>query len=398
MFDVRTAMLLTAFITLMLALCLAFALRRHEEPGGAVALWVRATALQPLGWLLLGLRDHVPDFFSIVLGNALVCFAYAEYTRALRRFTRGDAGSSMPYAIAAATVPPIVLFTWIWPSVAARTVVMSVAIMLLFVLAVSAIVRYTPRPLPRSHVITATAFVTGAVILGVRAVYEGFTQTPLTSGTAVTLMQSLIFCYSALAPVLATFGFVLMHADSMRAALERLAATDALTGVLNRRMLEQLVAGQLADVRRHARPLSALLIDADHFKLVNDSFGHDVGDAVLKALAADVRAHLRPGDLIGRLGGEEFLAVLAGAGPEEAVAVAERLRESVAGLAIDVHGIRLKLSVSVGVATLADTSNDFSALVRRADEAMYAAKHAGRNRVMVAARPAGLGETATIAR
>jgi diguanylate cyclase (GGDEF)-like protein len=399
LFDVRTAMFLAAFITLMLAVCLAATLNRQEPPvAGAVALWVRATALQPFAWLLLALRDYVPDLWSIVLGNALICFAYAEYPRALRLFTRGHAGSPLPHFVAGATLAPVAAFTWIWPSVAARTVVTSLAILVLFALAVCALVRGTPRPLPRSHAITAAAFFVGALLLGVRAAFEGFTQTPLTSGTAVTPMQVLIFGYSALAPVLMTFGFVLMCNDRMRAELERLAATDPLTGVWNRRMLEQLVTSQLADARRHFRPVSALLIDADHFKLINDGFGHDVGDAALKALAADVRSHLRPGDLIGRLGGEEFLVVLAGAASAEAVAVAERLRESVAALAIDVHGIALKLSISIGVATLADTSHDFGALVRRADEAMYEAKRAGRNRVSLAMRPAGAVQAVTMAR
>ena len=394
----RTAMFLTAFITLMLAVCLALTLgRRGPSAAGPVALWVRATALQPIAWFLLGLRDYVPDLYSVVLGNALICFAYAEYVRALRLFTRGRPGSPLPYLVAASTIVPVIVGTWIWPSIAERTVATSLAIMVLFALAVSALVRRTPRPLPRSHAITAAAFLLGALLLGVRAAYEGLTPTPLTSVTAVTPMQSLIFGYSALAPVLTTFGFVLMCNDRTQADLERLAATDPLTGVWNRRMLEQLVTSQLADARRHLRPVSALLIDADHFKLINDGFGHDVGDVALKALAADVRRHLRPGDLIGRLGGEEFLVVLAGAGSAEAVVVAERLRESVASLAIDVQGVGLSLSISIGVATLADTSHDFGALVRRADAAMYEAKRAGRNRVALAAQPAGNAEAVTMA-
>jgi diguanylate cyclase (GGDEF)-like protein len=188
-------------------------------------------------------------------------------------------------------------------------------------------------------------------------------------------------------PVLASFGFVLMCNDRSQADLERLAATDPLTGVLNRRMLEELVAGQLADARRHLRPLSVLLIDADHFKAINDEFGHEAGDHALRALVGAVRPQLRPNDLIGRLGGEEFVVVLGATQAPEAMQVAERLRAAVAALPLLVGGRHVALSVSIGVATQeAQEPDDFGALLRCADGAMYAAKRAGRNCVRACER------------
>jgi diguanylate cyclase (GGDEF)-like protein len=194
---------------------------------------------------------------------------------------------------------------------------------------------------------------------------------------ASTPMQGLMFGYSALAPIIATFGFVLMYSEHSRAELEKLAATDPLTGALNRRMLEQLLTAQLADIRRHPRPLSVLMLDVDKFKTINDSFGHDVGDTVLKAVVATSRLQLRPGDLIGRLGGEEFLIVLDNTGEAEAVQIAERLRATIANLNLVDADRRVPLSISIGVASRKSERSDFGELVRRADRAMYAAKSGG---------------------
>jgi diguanylate cyclase (GGDEF)-like protein len=150
-------------------------------------------------------------------------------------------------------------------------------------------------------------------------------------------------------------------------------------------VLEQLVNAQLADSRRH-RPLSLLLLDADHFKVINDEHGHAAGDQALRALVAAVRPQLRPNDLIGRLGGEEFLVVLSATPDNEALLVAERLRNAVATRPLVVEdGASISLSVSIGIATQAENApGDFAGLVRRADVAMYEAKHAGRNCVRVA--------------
>ncbi|MEO8671463.1 MAG: GGDEF domain-containing protein [Tahibacter sp.] len=381
-FDIRTAMLLTATITLMLAVCLMLTLRQHEEPvGGAVAIWVRGTAIQPLAWLLLSFRDFIPDAGSILLGNLLICFAYAEYPRALRKFTGNQRAGNLPRWIAACSVIPVVFFTWIEPSVSGRVVSTSLIVLCLWAMAARAALGAAKAPRPASYSITAATFLFGAALLLVRALFEAFNPAPLVSGVQVTPMQSLIFSYTALAPVIATFGFVLMCSDRTRAELERLAATDSLTGVLNRRMLEQLVVAQLADAQRHLRPLAALLLDADHFKRINDEHGHDVGDSALRELVNAVRAQLRPGDLIGRLGGEEFLVVLTATSSEESLRVAERLRASVVALDLRDKGIQVPLSISVGVAMLPDRSCDFTDLVRRADAAMYQAKNKGRNRV-----------------
>jgi len=175
------------------------------------------------------------------------------------------------------------------------------------------------------------------------------------------------------------FVDALYRVRSERDSLRRDAACDALTGLLNRRALER---NALDRVERRER-FGVLFIDGDRFKLINDNFGHLVGDRVLILIADMLRAGLRPGDAVGRYGGEEFVALVAGAGPEAARLVAERLRRSIESLEPPVPGPS-RITVSIGTAVFdARGSDDVQAVFRRADMALYAAKRGGRNRVVM---------------
>jgi len=165
-----------------------------------------------------------------------------------------------------------------------------------------------------------------------------------------------------------------------RADFARLATYDALTGVLNRRAIFERLAQERARQERHTHSVSVILFDIDHFKIVNDQHGHAVGDAVLKQVAHRMKAALRPYDEIGRYGGEEFLMVLPGCPEETAGRVAERLRISLAETPIDCAVGPLTITASFGVAHCSAERTD-EALVSAADDALYRAKRAGRNRV-----------------
>ena len=159
--------------------------------------------------------------------------------------------------------------------------------------------------------------------------------------------------------------------------LEVLAVTDKLTGLYNRRKLDEALEEELARARRYEFDLSIIMLDIDHFKQVNDNYGHGAGDAVLVAMADLLREHTRHADALGRLGGEEFLVVCPHTGAEECLALATALREAIA--AYHFRGIG-SVTSSLGVASLRpdDTA---ATLLARADAGLYRAKHAGRNRV-----------------
>lgn len=163
--------------------------------------------------------------------------------------------------------------------------------------------------------------------------------------------------------------------------LHTLAMTDPLTGAANRRSLERFAALAIADSRSPPRPLSVVAIDVDHFKRINDRHGHAAGDAVLRTVATACRAELRQADLLGRTGGEEFVAVLPGIGLHAARGIAERLRVALLHLDFGGDAPGLSITASLGVAELRPDDSDFRTLLQRADRALYRAKRRGRNRI-----------------
>jgi diguanylate cyclase (GGDEF)-like protein len=163
------------------------------------------------------------------------------------------------------------------------------------------------------------------------------------------------------------------------AIAELRAATDALTGLPNNRAMQDTLKRMAAHASRSVDPLTAVMLDLDHFKAINDAFGHSRGDDVLAAVGAVLRSTLRESDFVGRYGGEEFVALLPSTGVDEGLLVAEKLRTAIA--ALEVPGVERTITVSLGVAVLPNHAGDAATLIRCADRALYQAKRAGRDRV-----------------
>lgn len=166
--------------------------------------------------------------------------------------------------------------------------------------------------------------------------------------------------------------------------LEHMAVTDELTGLANRRFFIWQAKRQMAQSSRSDQPLSLLMLDIDHFKNVNDTYGHEAGDNALKKVSAILQSTLREGDQCGRMGGEEFAVLLPQTSAESAGNVAERIRILIENLSILTSSGSCSVTVSVGVATRSDQTKDIDSLIRKADEAMYQAKREGRNKVYMA--------------
>jgi diguanylate cyclase (GGDEF)-like protein len=196
--------------------------------------------------------------------------------------------------------------------------------------------------------------------------------------------------------LLATHAAIAIENSRLFATIQRLANTDPLTGALTRRKFFDMAEHEFQRAKRYKAPLSILMLDVDEFKQFNDRFGHQAGDLVLKLVASRCMESLRSVDVFGRLGGEEFAAVLPDTNLEQAAQVATRLCSLIEELTLDeaaalfeistgeqVDKDNLKVTVSVGVAACDDSCRNIDVLLDHADRAMYSVKHTGRNRISV---------------
>jgi diguanylate cyclase (GGDEF)-like protein len=195
-------------------------------------------------------------------------------------------------------------------------------------------------------------------------------------------------------------GLMLMLAQRHAATMEQAALTDGLTGIHNRAGFQELARRRLERARQNGKALAVMLFDADHFKRVNDNHGHAVGDEALRFLVRRSLRALRPEDLIGRWGGEEFAVLLIGVNPAQAREAAERLRRKIARRAMPLReGLALELTISIGVAHATpepgDREPNLPELLRLADAALYEAKRNGRNQVRIARAGSMVGSDST---
>ena len=235
-----------------------------------------------------------------------------------------------------------------------------------------------PIALSMPMILAAAAFAFRAVRA---ALQPGSVATEMIRDSGLNVGSALVYIVLTL-----TFHATLMAlvAARLTAQLRHRSRHDGLTGLLDRRAIDEALQVQIQRSRRTGETFSVLMLDLDHFKAINDRFGHAAGDRALKHVAAVLREVLREVDSLGRIGGEEFLALMPGAALDAAGPVAERVRERLAASPMVVDAAPVAMSASIGMAQWSAPDEDVSRLVGRADSALYAAKAQGRDRVVAA--------------
>lgn len=385
-FDVRTALLLGALTTLLLGLLLA-AVSRDFSPllRPALRLWLRGNLLQPLGFVLLSLRGQLDDWLTVVLANVLIAVAFADYARALHLLMQRPDPKLLARIGVVVILLATTIFTLVVDSIAVRIVAASLVLGALCGLSARVLLQGRWRNLPVAQRVTGVVFLSGALLLLYRAAWTMVHPGVVEDGLQSTWVQALTFGAGAVLPLLCSYGFLLLCNDRMQRELERAAAIDFLTGAFNRGAIEHQGVRAVARARRRNNACAAIVIDVDHFKIINDAHGHAVGDAALREIVQRLRSATRTQDALGRLGGEEFLVLIDDTDTESAVAAAERLRRALAEAALALDPGPHPATISLGVAVLGAKDQNFSDLLRRADRALYTAKESGRNRVELAA-------------
>lgn len=385
----ETKSLILAFVPILLAGLFVHGVnaRIHRQTDGP-RWWMIGTAVHALGVGLIAARGLVPDFIGIVVGDVLAAGGFYLMLHGVARFADRQLPRFLIPLMTGFMLIGFPLFTYVIDSGAIRFGVFAVAIivpnlaMLPYLKIIGDRDGQSSVRLLRYTIWYFTLSL--AAILGGVLIFDPGMPSILAGNNIVGVgFLSLMVVETNL-----VFGFVLLSAGHSAAVLREAAFTDVLTGLPNRRAFERVVSAAAAEGGEQAVPAALAVFDIDHFKRVNDRYGHDIGDAMLRHVAQTLAASLRADDFLARLGGEEFVALIHADDTETVAQVAERARRSVEEVPLLVEGKALHVTVSAGVVELTEGSPCFTDLFRAADAALYEAKDAGRNQIVMAAQVA----------
>jgi len=374
--DLSTLLFMTVAVTFVVGVLflLSWSQTRRER---SLAVWGIAHIVGSGASLMLGLRGQIPDSLSIGLANAVMIGGYGLIWSGVRAFEGRPLRLGWVLA-GAVTWLAACLIPAFFESLAARVSLASILAGLYCASGARLIWQGRGEPLV-SRYPALVLLATYAGLYWIRIPLAFAMPMPIPASVAIASPWIAILCFAGTLFSVA-IAFVFMALTKERAEREqRLAAeTDSLTGIANRRAL---VAG--AERRLAVAPAALLLFDLDHFKAINDRYGHSVGDAALAAFCHVADPLLPPGAVFGRMGGEEFACLLPRLDERAALRVAEDVRAAVARF-VHPDYPELAMRVSVGVAVESQIRGSLDYLLRRADDALYRAKHAGRDRVVAA--------------
>jgi len=378
--DIPTLMLTLLLGYLLLSVVLAVALggRRHDQE---LRSWTLGSWALLGGFLMLAARLLVPMPVSVVAGNGLILLGMCLHIQALYRFLLDRPAPRWVWGMLGGGL--LMLLSVMFQPLSQRSPVVS-AVLALALLPGVHVIWVHGRRAERSLRTVGVTLGLAALTLMFRAVHGLVSPQDYASLTHSSLSQGLSFLIAFLCLLGAGFGFVLASFERLAKRMELLATLDGLTGCLNRATTDAMLVHALARCRREGQPLAFVALDLDHFKRINDQHGHSTGDAVLRTVVATVKQRLRTGDVVGRLGGEEFGLVLPHTDAAGAEHVAENVRLAIEQARVrNAEGLPVAVTVSAGVAVaLPGLSVSGEQLYRNADRALYRAKALGRNRVV----------------
>ena len=379
--DVNTLFLVTIYVEAMLGLLLLFAWVQNAAIT-AVAWWGSAHLLRAASVVLFGLYGQAPDVVSIDLSNAILFTAFA-FTWIGARVFDGRSPSYVGLFGGAVLWLVVCRIPIVAQSMEARILISSFIITGYTWAAAYEFWRGRGEPLVSRWPAIFMLFAHGALFLlrtPLAVVLPWIPDAQVFESVWLTVLS-----FEALLFTIAIAFILLAMAKERTELLHKTASlVDPLTGISNRRAFLEGAAIMAREIEADPRPAAVLLIDLDHFKSINDSFGHALGDRVLQIFANTAHAHIGPCDLLGRLGGEEFAIALYDVDRIRAMEIAEEVRKSFEETAAEVEGHPIEATCSIGVAVSEKGPLDISDLLGQADQALYSAKERGRNRCELA--------------
>jgi len=366
----------SAFMTM---LAMVAARRGFPESIAGLELWGAGSCAQAAGALLLSFRAGLPDVVPAILGPSLLVLGQSLILHAIRRFHGDRFRPALIYTPAAAMLIGACIFLFGRDMMNVRAAIYSATSFIPLVLSMHLLFTGFRERLRAPARLAAAALGMIALLLLYQALHSIVLEIGLLESRNISYVL-FVALYGGL-NVLATFGFLLMANERLHAEIERMATLDSLTEVFNRRTFIKLAEVELARAERAGTRVAVVFLDMDAFKAINDTHGHAVGDRILLEFVGCTRSILRRQDVFGRFGGEEFCLLLPETGLDEGRQAAERVRAAVAAMEIRFDGLAVSATVSAGVSGSEVHGMDFERMLRGADQALYAAKRNGRNRV-----------------
>jgi diguanylate cyclase (GGDEF)-like protein len=377
-----TAMLLLCLLTMsMLMGILVLVVARGERKSVALRLWGWGLVVYAIGMLVIIASWWLPYDLTQVVGNSLISFSALLTSRGVfmhvperpqLRFTGGLLGVVVVGLALNHLLPGYAVLDIALPTFYAT---------LLYIVVSWQLIRHPPPAAQAAARFLVTTILLTLVVWNLRLAAIWVSVGSSSDPSRGDALQAGFAIFQMLLVVCSTLGLMWVEVRLMEADLRRSAYTDLLTGLPNRRAMHQRFDEEVARCRRQKQTFGLVLFDIDLFKQINDTCGHYVGDAVLKHIAGTLEHHKRGEDVLGRIGGEEFLVILPQHGREECIRAADRLRQSVEGARSHEEMATPTATVSGGVAVFPEDGEDWDRLYMAADHRMYRAKHAGRNQV-----------------
>lgn len=382
--DIRTLAFVLVLVSAILSLLMLFIWRTNKTYPG-FGFWTLANLAGAAGFLLIGLRGIAPDALTIIVGNTLTVGCMALMLKGIRTFF--GRSSSAFFCITALTLQAalMVYFTYVSPDVTARIYIASALAVIL-----SARCAYEFLNLDKEERLFTTSF--GATIFGLFAMFMvarislTYSFSHINDLYSPDWIQSLTFTMFILFVMIWTVDFIMLNSERLQrelqiaqVELEKIATTDFLTGINNSRSFTEISENEVRRAMRFRHSLCVIMLDIDHFKQINDTYGHATGDMVLKKVVEIGRVSLRGIDTFGRLGGEEFGILLPHTDIAGAITVAEHLRGVIEKAEIKTHANSIKITASFGVTEFRRGDAGVKSVLERVDALLYEAKHAGRN-------------------
>jgi diguanylate cyclase (GGDEF)-like protein len=381
--DIRTMIVMMSALTLLFSGLLTLA-GLHAGNVRGVQHWAMGSLCIGLGFSFSYFQlDTHNDAWVLVLGATLMTTGIGLQFNGIQAFKTGRCNKYIPWLLGGLVFILDIWFVILHPDVHARVVANSLVLALCNAACAHALLIRIEQPLRTAYWFTGATFTILTALFLIRATIVFFAP-PNSYGLYLqTPINPVSFFIGSMAQMCLAFGFVLMLNYRLTADLQKLASSDALTGALNRRSLEQEAARLLARCIRTGDTLTIMMIDVDHFKAINDRYGHPAGDQVLRRLAAIAQKTIRSDDYFARYGGEEFCILLPSTLEKDAWILADRLRQTYAAMAMEFGGEVLRSTISIGIADSIHAGLEFASLIASADQAMYRAKQDGRNRVVM---------------